>query len=307
MLQLEYKVRKILIVDWDIHHGNGTQAMFYDDPDVLYFSIHRYDNAKFYPQNVNANYDWVSGKNALGKNVNVPWPEGGFRDHDYLHVFNRLLMPIAMEFQPEIVIVSCGFDAAHGDPVGGCNLSPLGYAHLTHALTSLANGKVLLALEGGYNLESISASALECVKVLAGCPPPMLEFESPKLETYQVVENVIKHHCHYWKNLYPKYPRCIRNQFVKIQHSSIAHAPLGNAITAYAGVELENYCGLHVLPLTDPALEEVFRNKLHVSPDILQPVDTIIVYLHDHIDMRCDSGPLQMEDIDSSVTLVSFF
>ncbi|KAJ3124228.1 Histone deacetylase hda1, partial [Nowakowskiella sp. JEL0407] len=103
-LQVTYNAKRILIVDWDIHHGNGIQNAFIEDPDVLYFSIHRHDNKGFFPYADNAGMEHVGVGYAMGKNVNVPWPSGGFGDAEYMHVFHRILLPIAHEFNPEIVI-----------------------------------------------------------------------------------------------------------------------------------------------------------------------------------------------------------
>jgi len=100
--------------------------------------------------------------------VNVPWPHGGMGDADYIYAFERVLMPIAREFDPELVLVSAGFDAAQGDPLGGCLVTSKGYAHMTHMLKSLAEGKVVVALEGGYNLLSISQGAAAVTTSLLG-------------------------------------------------------------------------------------------------------------------------------------------
>jgi len=89
-------------------------------------------------------------------------------DGDYLFAFEQLVMPIAREFQPQLVIVAAGFDAAMGDPLGECNITPAGFSHMTHKLSSLADGKLMLVLEGGYNVRSIAASASACAGVLLG-------------------------------------------------------------------------------------------------------------------------------------------
>ena len=125
----------------------------------MFISVHRFDNGRFYPSSKEADYTYTGGPNAPGKNVNIPWPCGGFGDADYIYVFNRIVLPIATEFNPDIVIgtpkillknsnlVSCGFDAAKGDPIGNCRLTPAGYAQMTYLLASLANGRLMLALE----------------------------------------------------------------------------------------------------------------------------------------------------------------
>ncbi|KAJ3157901.1 Histone deacetylase 6 [Geranomyces variabilis] len=126
-LQTQHNVKRVMILDWDVHHGNGTQRIFYDDPTVLYVSIHRFDDGKFFPKLMIAGMDYTGASGADG----------------------RVIMPIAHEFAPDIVLVSAGFDAACGDPLGECNVSPAGYAQMTHQLMSLANGKIVVCLEVG--------------------------------------------------------------------------------------------------------------------------------------------------------------
>lgn len=154
-------VRKVLIVDWDVHHGNGTQKAFIDDPNVLYFSIHRFDNGNFFPFSKDAGPRIVGNGHGEGKNVNVAWNEKNMGDDEYLVVFEKLLMPIATEFDPDLVLVSAGFDAAKGD-MGDCSVTPECFARLTRQLKTLAGGKVVCALEGGY-VRSILCKCVESV------------------------------------------------------------------------------------------------------------------------------------------------
>eukprot|EP01044_Picomonas_judraskeda_P012483 COSAG03_NODE_1789_length_3521_cov_2.148743_2_plen_640_part_00 len=161
---------KVLIVDWDVHHGNGTQTAFIDDPSVLYFSPHRFDEGKFYPGGPAGGPEQVGLGAGAGYNVNIGWPHEGMGDAEYAAAWYSVLLPIATQFQPDLVLVSAGFDAADGDPLGGCVISPGGYALLTSLLMGLAGGKVVLALEGGYNLRSISQSSAACVATLLGDP-----------------------------------------------------------------------------------------------------------------------------------------
>ncbi len=162
----EAGVGKVLIVDWDLHHGNGTQHSFWDDPTVLYFSTHQFP---FYPGT--GAIPEIGGGAGRGFTVNVPWP-GGMGDDEYLAAFDRVLLPIAREFGPDLVLVSAGFDAAAGDPLGAMRVSPAGYAAMTSRLRELARGRVVLALEGGYDLEAISASAAASLRVLLGESAP---------------------------------------------------------------------------------------------------------------------------------------
>lgn len=196
-------VRKILIFDWDVHHGNGTQRAFFEDDRVLYISTHRYDNGTFYPGTTFAGADVVGAGKGKGYSVNIPWKCGGMGDGDYLTAFHQIVMPIAAEFDPDLVIVSAGFDAADGDPIGGCHVSPQGYQHMLANLMTLAEGKVVVALEGGYNLDSISRSALAITKTLLGDPPgkPTGSLASnPALEVFAEVKAV---QSQYWKSVGP--------------------------------------------------------------------------------------------------------
>uniref|UniRef100_A0A7N8Y6U3 Protein deacetylase HDAC6 n=1 Tax=Mastacembelus armatus TaxID=205130 RepID=A0A7N8Y6U3_9TELE len=194
---------RVLILDWDVHHGNGTQHMFEDDDSILYMSLHRYDNGTFFPCSEDAAPDKVGVAKGAGFNVNVAWSGGRMGDSDYLAAFHHVVMPIAAEFNPGLVLVSAGFDAARGDPLGGYHVTPEGYAHLTHLLMSLAGGRILLILEGGYNLTSISDSMAMCTSVLLGDHPPSLvmPLPPPHHSAVETIREVIRHHAPYWRSL----------------------------------------------------------------------------------------------------------
>uniref|UniRef100_A0A7S4UW91 histone deacetylase n=1 Tax=Ditylum brightwellii TaxID=49249 RepID=A0A7S4UW91_9STRA len=142
-------VKKILIVDWDVHHGNGTQSIFINDADVLYFSVHRYHGGNFFPFLRSSGPNTVGTGEGEGYTMNVGWNSKGMGDNEYLQVWDKILMPIAKEYQPELILVSAGFDAAQDD-MGECHVTPDGFAKLTRQLMTLADGKVVCALEGGY-------------------------------------------------------------------------------------------------------------------------------------------------------------
>ncbi|KAJ2851733.1 Histone deacetylase hda1 [Coemansia brasiliensis] len=165
-LQQHKLVRKVMVVDWDVHHGNGIQEIFYSDDTVLYVSLHRYDSGEFYPSSPDGNMDMVGKGKGAGYNINIPWVTSGASDGDYIYAFKKLVLPVAAEFAPDMVIVAAGFDAAICDPIGECDVSPRGYACMTSMLQDIANGKLVLSLEGGYNLDAIANSALACVKPL---------------------------------------------------------------------------------------------------------------------------------------------
>ncbi|CAL9083864.1 unnamed protein product [Musa textilis] len=162
----ELGIKKILIVDWDVHHGNGTQKMFYKDPRVLFFSVHRFDFGCFYPSGDDGAYCMIGEGPGAGYNINIPWEHDQCSDADYIAVWDHVLIPIAKEYNPDIILVSAGFDAAIDDPLGGCCVTPHGYSLLLQKLMQFAQGKIVMVLEGGYNLKSMSNSVLACAKVL---------------------------------------------------------------------------------------------------------------------------------------------
>jgi acetoin utilization deacetylase AcuC-like enzyme len=157
---------RVLIVDWDVHHGNGTQDIFAARDDVLYMSVHQYP---FYPGTGAA--DEVGVGAGRGATVNCPLP-GGQNDADYGAVFHDLFLPVARAFRPELVIVSAGFDAHARDPLAGMRVSERGFAAMATVLAELANGscggKLALMLEGGYDLPALTASVRAALEVLTG-------------------------------------------------------------------------------------------------------------------------------------------
>ncbi|XP_078342016.1 protein deacetylase HDAC6-like isoform X3 [Crassostrea virginica] len=199
--QSKYNVKKILIVDWDIHHGNGTQRQFYDDPSVLFISLHRFDRGFFYPATPEGQSTMVGEGDGTGYNVNIPWNNGPMGDPEYIAAFQQIVMPIAYEFGPELVLVSAGFDAALGDPLGNYLVTPIGYGHMTHMLSSLANGKVILALEGGYHLVAISNSMAMCTSILLGDACPHLPYSKPNNSAVECIRNVLDVQKEHWKSL----------------------------------------------------------------------------------------------------------
>ncbi|XP_026188442.1 histone deacetylase 6 isoform X2 [Mastacembelus armatus] len=211
---------RVLILDWDVHHGNGTQHMFEDDDSILYMSLHRYDNGTFFPCSEDAAPDKVGVAKGAGFNVNVAWSGGRMGDSDYLAAFHHVVMPIAAEFNPGLVLVSAGFDAARGDPLGGYHVTPEGYAHLTHLLMSLAGGRILLILEGGYNLTSISDSMAMCTSVLLGDHPPSLvmPLPPPHHSAVETIREVIRHHAPYWRSLRIHIPESMRASPSSLKH-----------------------------------------------------------------------------------------
>ena len=203
--------RKVMILDWDVHHGNGIQQANYDDPNVLYMSLHVHENGRFYPEKSYRDNRPPYGDHlhcgegaGVGTNVNVPWSRKGMGDADYVYAFQQVIMPIATEFDPDLVIIAAGFDAAEGDMLGGCKVTPAGYAHMTHMLMSLAGGRVVTCLEGGYNLESIARSATAVARTLMDEPPERLENVNPSPSGVSDVKLVLRQQSKFWSSLYPK-------------------------------------------------------------------------------------------------------
>ena len=124
-------------------------------------------------------------------------------DADYIYAFQQVVMPIATEFDPDLVIIAAGFDAAEGDMLGGCKVTPAGYAHMTHMLMSLAHGRVAVCLEGGYNLDSISRSATAVARTLMGEPPERLLNTDPSITGVDDVKLVLRQQSRFWSCLYP--------------------------------------------------------------------------------------------------------
>ena len=159
---------RVLIVDWDVHHGNGIQHSFAREAEVLYCSVHQYP---LYPGS-GALMETGEG-NGQGFTVNVPLLSG-HGDAEYARVMETLFVPIGRLFRPDLVLVSCGFDCMAGDPVGSMRLTPAGIACLTRRLVQLAgevcNGRLLLVLEGGYDLDNMRTGTLAALTELRGGP-----------------------------------------------------------------------------------------------------------------------------------------
>jgi acetoin utilization deacetylase AcuC-like enzyme/formylglycine-generating enzyme required for sulfatase activity len=163
-IQEKYGLPKVLIVDWDVHHGNGTQAAFYDDPNVLYFSVHRYP---FYPGTGSEMEKGID--EGLNYIINVPLPAGS-TDKDYLKAFEKELKPAALSFSPDFVLISAGFDAHTDDPLGGMKVTEEGFTQMTQIVKDIAQksceSRLVSILEGGYNLEALAASVEAHIRVL---------------------------------------------------------------------------------------------------------------------------------------------
>jgi len=162
--QREKGLPRILIVDWDVHHGNGTQDAFYDDGDVFFFSIHQ---SPLYPgSGTSAERGVGAGE---GATLNAPVPAGSV-DADYIAIFEETLIPVAREFSPDLVMISAGFDAHEDDPLAGVHITTDGFAQLTRLARDIAEeqcgGRIVSTLEGGYSLRGLSASVVAHLQAL---------------------------------------------------------------------------------------------------------------------------------------------
>jgi acetoin utilization deacetylase AcuC-like enzyme len=167
-LQRQHGCARVLILDYDVHHGNGTQAIFYEDPTVLYISLHMF-GPFFYPGTGSAG---EIGRDAgRGTTVNVPF---GSRagDKAYVLMFRELLEPVIADFGPEMILVSAGFDAHWQDPLAAAAVTLTGYAHMSRHLIEMAGttcrGRVLFVLEGGYHFQALANGVLNVVYALTG-------------------------------------------------------------------------------------------------------------------------------------------
>ncbi|XP_039084508.1 histone deacetylase 4 isoform X4 [Hyaena hyaena] len=241
LLQQRLDVSKTLIVDWDVHHGNGTQQAFYSDPNVLYISLHRYDDGNFFPGS--GAPDEVGTGPGVGFNVNMAFTGGldpPMGDAEYLAAFRTVVMPIASEFAPDVVLVSSGFDAVEGHPtpLGGYNLSARCFGYLTKQLMGLAGGRIVLALEGGHDLTAICDASEACVSALLGneldpLPEKVLQ-QRPNANAVRSMEKVIEIHSQYWRSL-PRLCSTVGHSLVEAQKCENEEA---ETVTAMASLSV---------------------------------------------------------------------
>jgi len=162
----EYKLERILIIDFDVHHGNGTQEAFYHNPQVMYISAHEYP---FYPGTGDLN-ETGSGA-AKGTNLNIPLP-AGCGDSEYLKVFEQIIVPAGSRFKPQLIMVSAGYDNHWADPLAMMQVSVNGFGQMAMIIKELADelcgGRLVLTLEGGYNLDALVASVKATFDALLG-------------------------------------------------------------------------------------------------------------------------------------------
>jgi acetoin utilization deacetylase AcuC-like enzyme len=164
---------RVAILDWDVHHGNGTQDIFWNDPDVLYLSVHQFP---FYPGTGAATE--IGGDGAIGATVNVGLPSG-CGDAEYAAVFDHVFLPKLAVFRPDVLLISAGFDAFQHDPLAGMRVTHAGFAAMAHRLRVAADrwsqGRVLAVLEGGYDLDGLGGGMAAVLSAFAGPAEPLPE------------------------------------------------------------------------------------------------------------------------------------
>jgi acetoin utilization deacetylase AcuC-like enzyme len=190
-------LQRVLILDWDVHHGNGTQEIFYESPQVLYMSTHQFP---FYPGT--GRLDEIGAGAGTGFTVNVPLP-AMFGDNEYLRVFDDLLMPIARQFNPEFILISSGFDCHYRDPLGGMRVTEGGFVAMTHRLKRLAaeccSGKIVAALEGGYDLRALADSGRAVLEELGREADAEIASVGDAERVYPIIQRARYFHANPWK------------------------------------------------------------------------------------------------------------
>jgi acetoin utilization deacetylase AcuC-like enzyme len=162
---------RVAILDWDVHHGNGTQDIFWNDPDVLYMSVHQYP---FYPGSGAPTE--LGGVGARGATVNVGLPSGS-GDADYAAVLDHVFLPALARHKPDLVLVSAGFDAFVDDPLAGMRVTQAGFAMMATRLRAAAErwsaGRIVAVLEGGYDLDGLAGGMTQVLTALVGAAEPL--------------------------------------------------------------------------------------------------------------------------------------
>jgi len=172
-----HRLERVMIIDWDVHHGNGTQEIFWQDPRVLFVSLHQYP---FYPGT--GAIDEIGGPKAQGMTVNIPMP-AAFGDEEWVAAFRRVVTPVGNAFAPQLVLLSAGFDAHARDPLGGMRVSLDGFATMAKEVLAIArahaDGKLVAVLEGGYDITALEASVEAVVRGMTGSADPI---DAPRSE-----------------------------------------------------------------------------------------------------------------------------
>ncbi|KAL6720241.1 Histone deacetylase hda1 [Lecanora helva] len=264
--------------------GNGIQQAFYQDPSVLYISLHVHEGGEFYPQGPYGNHIHCGNGLGEGKNINIPWPTKGMGDADYLLAFQHIVMPAAYDFDPDLVIIAAGFDAADGDQLGGCFVTPPCYAQMTHMLMGLARGKLVVCLEGGYNLTSISKSALAVTRTLIGEKPERLSETKATEAGIDTVQMVAMHQSKYWPSLYPK-------DVSKDVFAKSGACRMHDVIRYYQANQLKEAHNMTNLVIYRDKLSKVFDGQVMATPNF-EGFAPLLVVIHDPPEMMGTPDPV---------------
>ena len=190
--------QRVAVVDFDVHHGNGTQEIFYSDPSVLYLSVHQYP---WYPGPSGA-LELTGAGPGEGVNMNLPLPVG-CGDGVYRECFERIVLPCVREFTPDIILVSAGFDAHSNDPFSSMEVSTEGFSAITEGIVSVAEdvceGRVVLCLEGGYHLQALADSAVRSASALLGEQAASSVPDAAAGRQRRVVDDLAAFHAQTWK------------------------------------------------------------------------------------------------------------
>lgn len=194
-LQAEEDAPRILVFDWDVHHGNGTQHIFETDRDVLYISTHQFP---FYPGS--GDFGEIGSGAGVGSTINIPMP-AGCGDSEYIGILQRIVVPAAIAFAPDIVLISCGFDGHRDDPLASMELSQAGYRAMSALMRGLADtlcgGRIVFILEGGYSLLGVregTQAVLECLTSPSpGAMPAPIQF-TPGCVLGSLIDRVVEVH-----------------------------------------------------------------------------------------------------------------
>jgi len=189
-------LKRVLIIDWDVHHGNGTQHIFYDSDKVLYFSVHQFP---FYPGT--GSLKELGYKDGLGYTLNVPCPSM-LGDEDYLRIFTEILRPVVEQYVPEFILVSAGFDAYQVDPLGGMLVTSQGFARLTRFVMQLAKkhcqGNIAFLLEGGYNTAEMGLIIQSVIEEILDIKVSDTGFDFKRTTCKHTVAETAKTYSKYW-------------------------------------------------------------------------------------------------------------
>jgi acetoin utilization deacetylase AcuC-like enzyme len=191
-------LERVLIVDFDLHHGNGTQKAFYTSPEVLYISTHQWPH---YPGT--GTLDETGKETGRGFTLNIPLP-AGMGDAEFTHLYREIIGPVGREFRPQFVLVSAGFDAHHKDPLGAMRLTPIGYAALVKEILDIADescdGKTVFSLEGGYDLAGLEESIVSALEVIT-TRPAATEAAPSESALSELVDSISRVHGEFWSCL----------------------------------------------------------------------------------------------------------